>query len=362
MDRRSPGHLRLAAFTLPLIALLAAACFPEHPQSTFDAQGPVAQKQLDLFMIIFWAAVFVFVVVQGALLYTVLRFRRRQQQDSLPPQWHGNPRLEVAWTIAPAIVLAVIAVPTITTIWDTATVPPGESLEVNVTAHQWWWEFQYPGLGVVTANELHVPVGRTVKVSLESRDVIHSFWVPKLTGKTDLIPRNTNVIWFRADQAGTYYGQCAEFCGIAHAQMRFRVIADAPEAFDAWVALQGERPPAPAGPAAQGFRVFVQKGCTVCHTFGGSEGEGVQQGRMDGFLKGQAQYPAPNLSHFASRETFAAGLLTRTDENLRRWLLDPRAVKPGNRMAQLAEAYTNAEKALSEDDISALVTYLQSLK
>ena len=220
--RRRPGSFVTLSLILGFL-LLSTACFPSDPLSTFDARGPVARAQLNLFVLIFWVAVVVFVVVNGILLYTAIKYRRKPGQE-LPVQTHGNTRLEIAWTIAPAIILVFIAVPTITTIFETANTPPGDVMEVKVTGHQWWWEFEYPDLGVVTANELHIPVGETVNLTLESDDVIHSFWVPKLAGKTDMIPGNTNTMWFSADDTGEYFGLCAEFCGTAHAQMRFRVI------------------------------------------------------------------------------------------------------------------------------------------
>ena len=188
--------------------------------STFDTSGPVARSQLVLFYWIFWAAVFVFVVVGGVILYAVIRYRRRPG-DPDPPQIHGHKRLEIAWTILPGIVLAVVAVPTILTIFDNANSPEPGALTVNVVAHQWWWEFRYPsegGADLVTANELHIPVDEVVNVTLDSTDVLHSFWIPKIAGKVDVVPNNLNTMWIQADEAGEYLGQCAEFCGVAPRQ------------------------------------------------------------------------------------------------------------------------------------------------
>ena len=370
---------------LLLVFLLAAACTPSHPQSTFDAAGPVARSQLNLFYIIFWAAVFVFVVVEGILVYAVIRFRRKPNQE-IPAQTHGNTPLEIAWTIAPAIVLAIVAVPTIFTIFDNARTPSEDEnpIHVTVTAHQWWWEFEYftkeeldreeadldrvkegeldisdaytPTPYLVTANELHIPVGVPVNALLESSDVIHSFWIPKLAGKVDIVPNNRNTMWFQADEPGTFLGQCAEFCGISHANMRLQVIAEpTQQAFDSWVVRQQAPPAVPAEP------LFGRKACGVCHTTSGPEPEGVQKTRMDAFLRGLDVFPAPNLTHFASRETFAGGILERTDDNLTRWLRDPGDPKPGNHMAELAGVYQNPRLALNDQDIEALVAYLQSL-
>ena len=253
-----------------------------------------------------------------------------------------------------------------------------EGLQITVRAHQWWWEFQYPQLGVVTANELHIPPDPwVIEATLESDDVIHSFWVPKLAGKLDVIPNNTNKLWFEASRVDAdpstsaidpYFGQCAEFCGTAHAQMRFRVFVEpTQQAFDAWVALQKAAPAAPASQLAQdGQKLFGQKGCTVCHTATGPDAAGLQKARMTSFLRTEpgkpSAYPAPNLTHFASRTTFASAIVDNTNDNLRKWLENPNTVKPGNHMAQLAGAYTNPSLHLSSDDISALVAYLRSLQ
>ncbi|MBI2170760.1 MAG: cytochrome c oxidase subunit II [Chloroflexi bacterium] len=352
---RIPWRLIILA-SLMLVTVLWSGCYPSNPQSTFDPAGRIAREQLTLFQIIFWTAAFVFVVVEGALIYAVFRFRKKAGQQPLPKQTHGNTPLEVTWTIIPALILVVIAVPTITTIFAQADAPEGEVVRVKAVAHQWWWEFNYPEVGVTTANELHIPINKPITLQLTSQDVIHSFWIPKLAGKTDMIPTRTNAMWFEAEEPGLFYGQCAEFCGTAHALMRFRVIAQSQAEFDAWVAAQQ------APPAAPMAREFGLKGCTVCHTVNGPDAEGVQERRMDGFRQGQPQFPAPNLTHFATRDTLAAGLLERSDDNLRRWIQDPGEVKPGNRMGELAGAYHNANQSLSDADVAALVAYLQSLK
>ena len=349
-SRNSPRHV--GVLLLVLLFAILAGCTPEHQMSTFDTSGPVARSQLVLFYWIFWAAVFVFVVVGGVILYAVIRYRRRPG-DPDPPQIHGHKRLEIAWTILPGIVLAVVAVPTILTIFDNANSPEPGALTVNVVAHQWWWEFRYPsegGADLVTANELHIPVDEVVNVTLDSTDVLHSFWIPKIAGKVDVVPNNLNTMWIQADEAGEYLGQCAEFCGVAHANMRFRVIAETRQEFDAWLAAQAAPAVAPVGPLAQeGQALFEGDGrCWACHTVSGSE-------RARG-TKG------PNLTHLASRGHIAAGLLENTQANLRRWLTDPDDVKEGNIMAKDAQVYNDPEKRLTEPQISALVAYLQSLR
>ncbi len=306
------------------------------PQNTLAPAGEVARDILSLFRLIFWMAAVVFVVVQGLLIYAIIRFRRRPGDTAMPAQVHGNTPLEVAWTIAPAIVLAVIAVPTIQTIGKLAEPPDDKPIvQVNVTGHQWWWEFQFPELGVLTANELHIPVGSRVDATLRSADVIHSFWVPRLSGKSDVFPgTRTTSRWFDADAPGEYQGQCAELCGASHALMKFRVIAQTQADFDAWVRSQKASAAATTG---AGPTLFTNRGCGACHTI-----EGLAQGKV-----------GPNLTHLASRGTLAAGMLTRTDANIAKWLANPPAIKPGSKMPNLG---------LAENEIQTLVAYLQSLK
>ena len=333
----------LALAVVVLFAIFVVGCYPSHPQSTFDAQGPVADKQLTLFYWIFGAMAFVFVTVLGALLYIVIRFRRRPGQEEIPTQVHGNTRLEVVWSISPAIVLAIVAFPTVTTLFDLDRTPEG-ALEIKVTGHQWWWEFEYPEEGIVTANELHIPVDRAVSFTLTSADVIHAFWVPKLGGKQDVVPTRENPMWLLAEEEGEYYGQCAEFCGVSHANMRLRVIAESDTDFNAWVKQQQAVPAPPTGKAAEGAELFANQAftggqqCAFCHTV-----EGVPiQGKV-----------GPNLTHVGSRTTIAAGFLDNTTDDLASWLRDPPGVKPGAKMPNLG---------LSEDQIDKLVAYLQSLQ
>ena len=365
MSLRRQSTILLAIALGVAAILLLAGCTPSHPQSTFDPAGPVAEKQLTLFYIILWAAVGVFVVVGGILLYAVIRFRRRPGQRTMPAQTHGNTPLEIGWTIAPAILLVAIAVPTLFYIFDIDKTPPADALEVNVTGHQWWWEFEYPELNVVTANEMHIPVNRPVKLNLRSDDVIHSFWVPKLAGKLDVIPRNVNKMKFTANRIETFYGQCAELCGVGHAHMRLRVISESQEDFDAWVANYhdiGSRPPPSGVSAAKGAALFASRGCLLCHTASGPATKEVRQSLKEAFERGELRFPAPNLTNLATRTTLAGGILEFNRANLKKWLRDPDEVKPGNRMAELANVYTDPGANLNDEDIRALVSYLLSLK
>ena len=337
---------------LLLLTVLLAGCTPSHSQSTFDTSGPVARSQLTLFYWIFWAAVFVFVTVVGFMLYTIIRYRRKPG-DPDPPQIHGHKKLEIGWTISPAIILVIVAVPTIFTLFDNANspLPPEEGgMEVEVIAHQWWWEFNYPQHGVKTSNELHIPVDTVVNVKLVSKDVLHSFWIPKLAGKVDVVPNNENKMWIQADDIGEYLGQCAEFCGVAHANMRFRVIAESEDDFNAWVTAQLAPGVTPLDPLAQDGQALFEGGarCFACHTVAGSKRSRGTRG--------------PNLTHLMSRGHIAAGLLENNQANLRTWLRDPDAVKPGNIMGRDALIYIEPENELTEPDILALVAYLQSLE
>ncbi len=245
-------RLVAAALLIAILALLVGCGAVDDPQNTFAAEGDVARKQRNILIVwVLGPAAVIFAVVQALLIYAVIRFRRKKGQG-LPRQVHGNVRLELAWTIAPTILLVVIAVPTVAGVVDVGRDAADDALKVNVTAQQFIWEFQYPDLTDAEGSpltvrglpdrpaEMHIPVEREIGVTLESRDVIHSFWVPKLAGKLDAIPGRQNTMWFNATKVGSYSGQCAEFCGLQHADMRLTVVAESEEDFEAWVADQLE--------------------------------------------------------------------------------------------------------------------------
>ena len=245
--------LLAALTTLSTLVFLTGCGAFGGDQNTFAPKGEVADKQKDLFLLVMWPALVIGVIVGVALIYMLIRYRHRDG-DALPKQIHGNTRLELAWTILPAILLVGIAVPTLQGVFDLGRAPRADALHVEVTGFQFGWRFAYvdepyakpDGTPLTISTELHVPVGQEVGITLHSNDVIHSFWVPKLAGKTDDIPGRSNRMWFKADEAGTYSGQCAELCGIGHAGMRFRVIAQSQDDFDAWVQEQLAGNPAPA--------------------------------------------------------------------------------------------------------------------
>lgn len=321
-------------------ALVFTACSTKLPQDPMNAQGPYARKVDNLIQPVFIVAGVIFVLVEVLVVYFALRYRRRSDDDS-PVQVHGNSRLELAWTIAPAAILFAVAIGTLTTIADINRTPKGpEVLNVTVVGHQWWWEYDYPDQGVTTANELHIPAGRPVYITLKAADVIHSFWPPELAGKIDAVPGRINHMTIQADKPGIYYGQCAEFCGLSHANMRLRVVAHDAAGFDKWVAENTVPAVLPTADfnadAAAGATLFRQKGCASCHT-------------VEGYSKGTV---GPNLTHLHQRELFAGAMFELNDENLRTWLRNPPKEKPGSIMPNLQ---------LSEDEITKLIAYLDTL-
>jgi cytochrome c oxidase subunit II len=347
----------LVVLGLLALAIAFAACAPHASQDTLKPAGPYAQEEKNLFVPVFWVAVAVFVIVEGLIVFFLFKYRHREGHDRMPPQIHGNTRLEIGWTILPAVVLAVVMVPTVATIWDLARKPPSDALNVTVIGQQWWWKFEYtdadmqtaaevPG-PITTANELVIPTGRVVYLTVTSgvggigdAEVIHSLWVPELAGKQDAIPNHENHILLQADEPGIYEGQCAEFCGLSHAIMKWHVRAVTPEDFAAWSAGQKKDAITPTGGlAASGLDAFMSGACINCHAVQGTSAQGVA---------------GPNLTHFASRECMVGCLLDNQDpEDVARWLRDPPAVKPGSFMPNYH---------LPEDEIQSLVAYLQSLK
>jgi cytochrome c oxidase subunit 2 len=320
------------------LTLGLGGCAWDAPMSTVVPRSDVARDILHVYGIITWISLGIALVVGLALAWVLVRFRARPGAAGFPVQTRGHTVLEIAWTVAPAIVLLVIAIPTIQVIFRAQAAPPRDALEITVRGYQWWWEFRYPALDVVTANELHVPAGRTVALTLDGPDVIHSFWVPMLGGKRDVVPGRLNRLTFTATQPGEYRGQCAEFCGVSHANMGMRVIVDAPDAFARWVAAQKAEPAEPAaGPAADGKAIFARSACVGCHTI-----RGVSSGAL-----------GPDLTTFGSRRTLAAGLLPVAVDTVAAWLKDPARLKPDAKMPALG---------LTDEQARAVATYLVGLK
>ncbi len=242
----------------------------------------------------------VFVLVQGAILVTVFLFRDREGAKEAK-QLHGSPKLEVLWTVIPALILAGIAVPTTAAVFDLTECGSG-AMEIDVIGHQWWFEYRYPDAGVATANVMVIPAGKEVCANMTSEDVIHNFWIPALNGKRYLIPGQTTQLRLQADEPGEFWGQCAEFCGLSHSMMRARVQALPPAEYEAWLAAQAETTPLPAEgtPEYAGYQVYLDKGCTRCHT--------VRFDTSPNLVPDEA-FSGPELTHFASRDVFAGATL-----------------------------------------------------
>ena len=314
-----------------------------HLAHIFDPISTPAQAIFDLSWLVLWICAGIFVVVAGLLVYTIIRFRHRRADDDEPPQVYGSTQIELAWTVIPlltVVVLFLVTARTITAVQNA--VPSPDAVHVTVVGHQWWWEIRYPALGIVTANELHVPVSnpeqpRPTFLKLQAVDVVHSFWVPRLAGKTDLIPNRDNHMWIEPRAPGIYLGQCAEYCGTQHANMLLRVIVHAREDFERWVAAQ-QQPPVNNPSVQVGRDLFQATACVNCHTVHGTPANGTF---------------GPDLSHLMSRATLGAGVVDNTPHNLRAWMRNPQHLKPGNLMPDMQ---------LTPQELEHIVAYLVTLQ
>ena len=384
---------RSLGFWAPLCLLgmtaLAACDSTKYEQSTLNPQGDFARMVDHLFMTTVWWALLVFVLVEGALVFAILKYRGKPD-DPEPQQIHGNTTVEIIWTVIPALILAMIAVPTVRTIFRTYELPTGRDVvTIEVIGHQWWWEFRYPQYGVTTAGEMHVPVGHPVALKMTTEDVLHSFWVPQFAAKRDVFPNRSNVLWFKAEVAGNFSGQCAEFCGIQHGRMGFRVLAQDSAGFQGFIArlkatgapkavaaapaatpaasgtaltvsstnatLAPQQPaPKPRGshsrgaaaPAAPPVDPLVHAGdslfhtrypCAGCHSLDATKRLGI----------------GPNLANVGSRSYIAGAMLKNTDENLAAWIQHPQRLQPGVLMMEMG---------VTDADAKALVAYLRTYR
>lgn len=423
------GHFSRLTATLTggFALLMLTGCSKLHqvfslsgPQSTMVTAGPVAKAQWDLFMVTVYVTTFIFIIVGAVLAYAQIKFRAKSEADehAVPPTeaGHGNPFVEIGLIAGSVALLVIIAIPTLQGIWYTHDVPEDErggAIEVYATGYQWWFKFEYPSEMVqlpnggeaplATGNELVVPANTAIRVQLRTVDVIHSFWIPKLAGKVDMMPNRGNFVWFKADKPGYYYGQCAEFCGESHAIMKFRVIALSAadyvkwldnqkqsartvtaqtlaaeteatyvrfaslkdtgpsstlsgsidfdsDPFDSWKKMQGHNSGENAALIATGRQLFTDKTCITCHTVRGHDGIGIT---------------GPELTHVGARTTIAAGALENTAERLHQWIKNPDYFKPGNKMYHggYIDVETGQPKfTLNDTEIDALVAYLHSLK
>ena len=338
MLRRVPYRGLASLLLLVGLTGLLASCgvgdAANDPQTTIDPAGEAADIVQDLYALIWWLAVIVFFLVEGLLVFAIFKFRRAPKTvHGRPEPVHGNAKLEVIWTIVPAIVLVIIAIPTLQAISDLADKAEDEgNFRINVYGNQFFWQFEYPEYdNLMVTNEFHFPAGERIDIYLYSNDVIHSFWVPRLGGKMDAIPGNENFMWIESAEPGEFIGQCAEFCGVSHALMTITAVADTPQDFETWVA---EQQAAPDDPALAGQEVFQAK-CVTCHQ--------------------SAEFPdggnvGPSLVGFADRPMIA-GVLENNPDNLRAWLTDPPAIKPGTLMPNLG---------LPAEEIDWLIAYLET--
>lgn len=332
---RSAAPVLIAGIT---VVLAGCGSTSNNGQDSLDPHGSAANQIKDLFVPILAVAILIGILVLVGTVYAAVRFRHREGKPDNPKQTHGNSPLEIGWTIVPALILAIVAIPTVATIWDLAETPKGATvLKVDVTGKQWWWQFalpkqpmvpqattantKKPGTGpVVTSTELHIPVGTKVDLRLHSDNVIHSFWVPELNGKKDVMPGRTNRTWIQASEAGTYLAQCAEYCGLAHADMRFRIIAEPMAKWKAWLADISGPPKQDYGTSENPTDVYTLTSktyaCTNCHVFDDAH---------------QAPY-GPNLTHLDSRTTFAGGTLSLRGagaaQRLKGWIMNAPAHVP----------------------------------
>jgi cytochrome c oxidase subunit II len=326
------------------VAAFADAARPLSPTNIFAPASTPAKSIFGLSLFVLAVTGAIFLVVFTLLLYSVVRFRKRTNDDGRePPQVYGSNQVELAWTIIPILIVVALFMATARVIAVVQrTPPPGNAIEVIAIGHQFWWEYRYPALGIVTANELHVPVSDPAHptptfIKLLSADTDHSFWVPRLGGKTDLIPNHPNSMWIDPQETGVYLGQCAQYCGTQHAKMLLRVYVQSKDEFERWIQLQ--RQPAFLDDAvSQGQRIFETTACISCHTVSGT----VANGRF-----------GPDLTHLMSRDTIAAGAALNTPENLRRWILNPNVIKPGSLMPAME---------LSDQELDALTAYLETLR
>ena len=311
--------------------------------SIFSPKGTPAHLSFGLSMFVLAITAGIFLAAGSLLVYVLIRYRQRAtDSDHEPAQIYGSSQIELAWTVVPMIIVIVMFLTTARVIFNTENVSkPEGALDVIVIGHQFWWEFRYPKLGIVTANELHIPISdprhpTPTYLEMSSADTVHSFWVPQLAGKTDVIPNRVNVMWIDPEAPGLYLGQCAQYCGTQHAKMLLRVYGQSQSDFDKWVAQQ-QKPAKPDPSTRIGEAAFLRNACVSCHTIAGT----IATGRF-----------GPDLTHVASRDTIASGAVPNTPENLKKWIDNPAHMKPGSLMPSMH---------LNDRDLDAVTAYLSTL-
>ena len=343
------SRIRVGPLVLVGLCLLASAASaqstpsPLSPTNIFAPVSTPAHAIHGLSLFVLEVTAVIFVVVFSLLAYAVVKFRARDEDNREPPQVYGSNQIELAWTVIPVLIVVALLMAAARVI---ATIQKAErsenAIEVVAIGHQFWWEYRYPGLNVVTANELHVPVSELANptptfITLLSADMDHSFWVPRLAGKTDLIPNRMNRTWIDPQEVGLYLGQCAQYCGTQHAKMLLRVYVQARAEFDRWIQEQQQQAVANQA-VSEGRQVFESTACVNCHTVSGTSAKG----RF-----------GPDLTHLMSRDTIASGIADNTPDNLRTWIRRPDAIKPGARMPAMG---------LSEHEVEAVAAYLETLR
>ena len=338
-------------WTFPALLCCAAATAatgpsnaPLSPTNIFAPVSTPAQSIFDLSRFVLLVTTAIFVVVFSLLAYAVVKFRRRRASETREPaQVYGSTQLELAWTVIPILIVVTLflaAARVIASIQNA--VPPANAIQVTVIGHQYWWEYRYPALGVVTANELHIPLSDAAHptptfLTLLSADTDHSYWVPRLAGKTDLIPNHPNSMWMDPHETGLYLGQCAQYCGTQHAKMLLRVYVQTRDEFDRWIEAQ-RRPAQDVDNVSEGQRIFEQTACINCHTVAGTAAHGTF---------------GPDLTHLMSRDTIASGAAQNTPKNLLSWIQNPSIIKPGSKMPAMG---------LSDAEVNAVTSYLETLR
>jgi cytochrome c oxidase subunit 2 len=325
------------------VAVVACGQAVHSVGNIFEPRATPAESVYHLSLLVMAVCAAIFLVVAGVLTYTIVRFRHKVEDGREPAQVYGSDQIEIAWTVIPILIVFVLTLATarvVSAIQNKRA--SANAVQVTVVGHQWWWEIRYPAFGIATANEVHVPVSTTLNpalafLKLESADVAHSFWVPQLSGKTDLIPNHPNSMWIDPKQEGTFLGNCAEYCGTQHANMLLRVIVQSPADFARWTASEKQSAVINAR-IEPGRTRFLSLSCVNCHTVSGTSAIGTF---------------GPDLSHLMSRDTLGAGVIPNTVENLRAWVKDPQVIKPGNLMPNMQ---------LNPQELDEVVSYLSSLK
>lgn len=321
-----------------ILLLLISSC-TENTPSTFHPQGPAAAHISGLWWVLFGVAAVVYVAVMALMLYALSRSRHDEKRN----EWfnrNGRYLIIAGGGLIPALILTIIYFFTLNTLSALNVPVAPDTLTIEVIGHQWWWEVRYPEQDITLANEIHIPIDQPVTLKLTSDDVIHSFWVPELNGKLDLIPGRTNSLWLQADETGDYWGLCAELCGVQHAKMLFVVVAKPSADFETWLTQQTQPANAPTTSTTQrGFEVFMEANCDKCHVIKGTEAAGEL---------------GPDLTHFADRLTLGAGAGRNSRGNLAGWIVNPHGLKPGNLMPAAAN--------ISGEDLQALLAYLETLQ